>query len=66
MEPWVPRVSMTIPMFNAAKEVVFLVTGASKQEAVEKAFGGPPRDDATASHVRPVRVILDAGARPRS
>jgi 6-phosphogluconolactonase len=66
LEPWVPRVSMTIPMFNAAREVVFLVTGESKREAVEKAFCGEPRDDAPASHVRPARVIVDEGARPRS
>jgi 6-phosphogluconolactonase/glucosamine-6-phosphate isomerase/deaminase len=59
MEPWVPRVSMTIPMFNAAREVVFVVTGESKREAFEKAFGGAPRGDAPASHVRPVRVITD-------
>ena len=63
MEPWVPRVSMTIPMFNAGKEVVFLVTGAGKRDAVEKAFCG---GDVPSSHVRPVRVILDEGARPRS
>jgi 6-phosphogluconolactonase/glucosamine-6-phosphate isomerase/deaminase len=49
-------------MFNAGREVVFLVEGESKAEAVKKAFGGEPRDDAPASHVRPARVICDAAA----
>jgi 6-phosphogluconolactonase len=62
MEPFVPRVSMTIPMFNAGREVVFMVTGESKAEAVKKAFGGEPRDDAPASHVRPAKVFCDAAA----
>ena len=34
MEPQVPRISFTVPAINAAKRVVFLVTGESKREAV--------------------------------
>ena len=52
------------PVVNAAREVVFLVTGEDKAEAVARAFDGPPAD---APHlVRPepgsLRAVLDAAA----
>ena len=53
MEPYVPRVTLTLPVFNAAREVVFLVTGEGKAEAMERAFGGEPSPDAPASLVQP-------------
>jgi 6-phosphogluconolactonase len=48
LEPFVDRVTMTIPMLNAARTVVFLAAGAAKAEAVRRAFGDPP-DPATPS-----------------
>ena len=64
MEPYVPRISMTLPCINSARHVVFLVTGASKAEAVRRAFGDPPDPESPAAHVRRDRltVLLDAEA----
>jgi 6-phosphogluconolactonase len=60
MEPLVPRVTMTLPLFNAAREVVFLVAGEDKAEAMVRAFGEPPDPASPAARVRPSggRLVL--------
>ena len=65
MEPYVPRISLTLPAINSAKQAVFLVTGANKQEAVQRAFGDEPDPESPGAHVRPVTVYLDAAAAGR-
>jgi 6-phosphogluconolactonase len=65
MEPFVPRISLTLPAINAARRKVFLVTGESKVEAVPRAFGDAPDPESPAAHVRPVTVFLDPAAAGR-
>jgi 6-phosphogluconolactonase len=68
MEPQVPRITLTLPAINAARHVVFLVTGASKREAVRRAFGDPADRSSPAARVRPadgeLTVYLDPAAAP--
>ena len=67
-KPYVPRVSMTMPVLRAAARIVFLVAGDDKAEAVERAFGPgvTPNRDAPGSMVRPVDgeliLLLDEAA----
>ena len=65
MEPYVPRISLTLPAINAARHKIFLVTGASKREAIERAFGEQPDPESPGAHVRPVTVYLDTAAAGR-
>jgi 6-phosphogluconolactonase len=66
MEPQVPRVTLTFPVLNGAREVDFLVSGADKADAVTRAFTEPPDPDAPAGRVRPsagsLFVYLDEAA----
>ena len=69
LEPWVDRVTMTLPTIRAARQIVFLVAGAEKADAVARAFAGPATDEIPASLVRlaPTRVqaFLDGAASSR-
>ena len=66
MEPLVARVTLTLPLFNRAREVVFLVAGADKAAAVARVFGTPPDETAPAARVRPgagkLMLVLDEPA----
>ena len=63
-EPFVARVTMTPPVFAAARTLVYFVTGAAKAEAVRRAFAAEPSPATTASLVRGRRTIalLDRAA----
>jgi 6-phosphogluconolactonase len=67
MEPFVPRVTMTVPALAAARTMVYLVTGEAKAEAVGRAFSGEPSPATPASLVRGVETIalLDRAAAAR-
>jgi 6-phosphogluconolactonase len=69
MEPQVPRISLTLPALNAARAVVFLVTGEGKAETVARVFGSSPDRSLPATHVRPrygsLTVLLDEAAASR-
>ena len=66
LEPWVDRVTLTLPVLLAAAETWFLVTGADKAEAVRRAFRDPISADTPASLLRqgdgPIVVYLDRAA----
>jgi 6-phosphogluconolactonase len=68
LEPFVPRVSMTLTGLARTRQVVFLISGESKAPAVARAFGAEAAPDrqTPASMVAPladeVVVLLDPAA----
>jgi 6-phosphogluconolactonase len=69
LEPWVDRVTMTVPTIISAGRIVFLVSGADKADAVARAFAAEITDEAPGSLARlaavPVEVFLDEAAAGR-
>jgi len=52
LEPFVDRVTLSLPALCSAREIVFLLSGASKAEAAARAFAADPSPDTPASLVR--------------
>ena len=66
LEPFIDRVTLSLPTINAAREILFVVAGESKAEAVRRAFAEEPSPEAPASLVHATEgrtvAILDRAA----
>jgi 6-phosphogluconolactonase len=69
MEPYLPRVTLTVPVFEQTPYLLFVVVGEDKAEAAARAFSGPPDPavPATLTRSRDGRTValLDSAAAAR-
>jgi 6-phosphogluconolactonase len=65
-EPFVDRISLTLPRLCATRELLFLVAGEDKADAVARAFAGEPSHETPGSLARAAdgttRAVLDRAA----
>jgi 6-phosphogluconolactonase len=65
-EPFVDRISLTLPRLSDTKELLFLVTGEDKADAVAHALGDEPSHETPGSLARSTegttRAVLDRAA----
>jgi 6-phosphogluconolactonase len=52
LEPFVDRVTLSIPSLNSAREILFAISGADKADAARRAFASAPSPATPASLVR--------------
>jgi 6-phosphogluconolactonase len=66
MAPLVSRITLTLPVVNTSEQIVFLVAGEDKAEAVQRVFAGPRDPRAPGSLVEGnVIALLDSAAAAR-
>jgi 6-phosphogluconolactonase len=71
LEPFVPRVSLTIPALTSSRRIVFLASGESKADAIAEAFGPDSDPDPAvpssllAPDAKQITVLLDRAAAKR-
>ena len=65
-EPFIDRISLTLPRIGATRELLFLVTGDDKADAVSRTFDGDPSPATPGSLARSTdgttRAVLDRAA----
>lgn len=62
------RITLTFPVLDAAREIMFLVSGSAKAQVVQQVLGAPTRSALPAARLRPagkVHWFLDAEAAQR-
>jgi len=68
-EPFVDRISLTLPRLCNTHELLFLVAGEDKADAVARALAGEPSHETPGSLARategPTRAVLDRAAAAR-
>ena len=52
LEPFIDRVTLSLPRLRSAREILFLLAGESKADAAARAFAAEPSPDTPASLVR--------------
>jgi 6-phosphogluconolactonase len=66
LEPFVDRVTLSLPVLRSASEILFLLAGGSKADAAKRAFASKPGPETPASLVRATAgrttAILDRAA----
>ena len=66
LDPYVDRITLTLPMLRRAREVLVLITGKDKADAAKRAFRGEPSRATPGSLVRATdgttTAVLDADA----
>ena len=66
LEPFVDRVTLSLPTLKSAREILFMLTGESKADAARRAFASKPSPETPASLVRATNgrtiAILDRAA----
>lgn len=71
LEPFVPRVSLTIPALTSSRRIVFLASGESKADAIAEAFGPDSDPDPAVPssllvpEAKQITVLLDRAAARR-